>query len=43
MNDDEYEEVKNDNVIPIQCPVIDNISYSTLGSPITPRPIPDEI
>jgi hypothetical protein len=48
MNDDEYEEVKNANDIPTQCPVIDDISYSTLGSPIdatpiTPRPIPDEI
>jgi hypothetical protein len=48
MNDDEYEEVKNANDIPTQCPVIDDVSYSTLGSPIdatpiTPRPIPDEI
>jgi hypothetical protein len=48
MNDDEYEEVKNANDIPTQCPVIDDVSYSTLGSPIdatqiTPGPIPDEI
>jgi hypothetical protein len=48
MNDDEYEEVKNANDIPTKCPAIDDISYSTLGSPIdatpiTPRPIPDEI
>jgi hypothetical protein len=48
MNDDEYEEVKNANDTPTQCPAIDDISYSTLGSPIdatpiTPRPIPDEV
>jgi hypothetical protein len=48
MNNDEYEEVKNANDIPSQCQAIDYISYSTLGppidaTPITPRPIPDEI
>jgi hypothetical protein len=48
MNDDKYEEVKNANNIPTQCSIIDDVSYSTLGlpidaTPITPRPIPDEI
>jgi hypothetical protein len=43
-----YEVFKNANDIPTQCPAIDDISYSTLGSPIdatpiTPGPILDEI
>jgi hypothetical protein len=37
--DDESSEVKNANDIPTQCPVIDDISYSTLGSPIDATPI----
>jgi hypothetical protein len=48
MNDDEYDEIKNDTEVPPPCHPPDEISYSTLGSPIdatliTPRLIPDEI
>jgi hypothetical protein len=48
MNDDEYDEIKNDTDVPPPSHPPDEISYSTLGSPIdatpiTPRPIPDEI
>jgi hypothetical protein len=48
MNDDEYDEVKNDSEIPPPCHPPYEISYSTLGSPIdatpiTLRPIPAEI
>jgi hypothetical protein len=47
-NDDEYKEFKNDTEVPPTSHPPDEISYSTLGSPIdatpiTPRPIPDEI
>jgi hypothetical protein len=47
-NDDEYDEIKNDTEVPPPSHPLDEISYSTLGSPIdatpiTPRPIPDEI
>jgi len=48
LNDDEYEEVKDKNEVPEPCKTTDEVTYSTLGSPIdatpiTPRPIPDEI
>jgi hypothetical protein len=48
MNDDEYDKNKNDTEVPPPCHPLDEISYSTLGSPIdatsiTPRPIPAEI
>jgi hypothetical protein len=48
MNDDEYDEIKNDTEVLLPCHPPDEISYLTLGSPIdgtriTPRPVPDEI
>jgi hypothetical protein len=48
MKDDEYDEIKNDIEVPPPSHPPDEISYSTLGSPIdttpiTPRPIPDVI
>jgi hypothetical protein len=48
MNDDEYNEIKNVTEVPPPCHPTDEISYSTLGSPIdatpiTLQPIPDEI
>jgi hypothetical protein len=43
-NDDEYDKIKNDTEVPLPSHPPDEISYSTLGSPIdatpiTPRPI----
>jgi hypothetical protein len=48
LDDDEYDSVKNANDTDIQSPNPEDISFSTLGSPIdatpiTPRPIPNEI
>ena len=48
LDDDEYESVKNANDTDIPSQIPEDISYSTLGSPIdatpiTPRPLPNEI
>jgi hypothetical protein len=39
MNDGEYDEIKNDTEVPLPCHPPDEISYSTLGSPIDATPI----